>query len=96
MTARKKIEEKVMKAQQFLQVSSEIIGKHRHRSDVTRTTSTYLQICVASINNQLNAASYLLGHSEAENYRRDKHATRAYSAQKLDQGVWIVVPFKSR
>jgi hypothetical protein len=46
MTARKKIEEKVMKAQQFLQVSSEIIGKHRHRSDVTRTTSTYLQICV--------------------------------------------------
>jgi len=55
-----------MKAQHFLQVSSEIIGKHRHRSDVTRTTSTYLQICVASINNQLNAASYLLGHSEVE------------------------------
>jgi hypothetical protein len=66
MTARKKIEDKVMKAQHFLQVSSEIIGKHRHRSDVTRTTSNYLQICVASINNQLNAASYLLSQSEVE------------------------------
>jgi hypothetical protein len=41
-----------MKAWHFLQVSSEIIGKHRHRSDVTRmTSSTDLQIAVTSTTN---------------------------------------------
>ncbi len=36
-----------MKAWHFLQVSSEIIGKHRYRSDVTRmTSSSDLQIAV--------------------------------------------------
>jgi hypothetical protein len=48
-----------MKACHYLQVSSAIIGKHRHRSDVTgMTTSTHRQIDVASTSYQPNAAGY--------------------------------------
>jgi hypothetical protein len=61
------IKKNLMKARHFLQVSSEIIGKHRHRSDVTgMTSSTDLQIAATSTTNQAKAPSYLLGYSEAE------------------------------
>jgi hypothetical protein len=61
------IKKNLMKARHFLQVSSEIIGKHRHRSDVTgMTSSADLQIAATSTTNQPKAPSYLLGHSEAE------------------------------
>ena len=51
-----------MKIWHFLQVSSEIIGKQRYRSNATTLdSSTDLQIVVASTANQANAPSYLLG-----------------------------------
>jgi hypothetical protein len=59
-----------MKAWHFLQVSSEIIRKHCHRSDVTRmTSSTDLQIAVTSTTNESNVPSYLLDHSEVQTKR---------------------------
>jgi hypothetical protein len=51
-----------MKVWHFLQVSSEIIGKQRYRTNVTTLASSIdLQIVVASTTNQANAPSYLLG-----------------------------------
>jgi hypothetical protein len=56
-----------MKVWHFLQVSSEIIGKQRYRSNATaRASSTDLQIAVSSTTNQANATSCLLGHTRAK------------------------------
>jgi len=53
-----------MKVWHFLQVSSEVIGKQRYRSNATAmASSTDLQLAVSSTTNEANVPSCLLGHS---------------------------------
>jgi hypothetical protein len=69
----------LMKARHFLQVSSEIIGKRRHRSDVTRmTSSTDLQIAVTSTANGSNAPRQLLGHETKRLMSRAEHERQQF------------------
>ena len=60
----------LMKVWHFLQVSSEIIGKQRYRSNLTAMASSAdLQIAVSLTTKQASAPSYFLGHSRARTER---------------------------
>jgi hypothetical protein len=61
----------LMKAQHFLQISSAIIGKHRHRSDVTVNESVHL-----SLNSEPSRPPSRLRQAQAEPGRQGQPAAR--------------------